>query len=271
MIRRLWPLALITFREGTRNRAFYGISLIALVLMGASFFISGLIMRDVGKAAVDMALSTVSFAGLLLVLFVSIDLMAKDLDKRTIYMVLARPISRRQYIVGKFLGISLLIAVTVLLLSVFAAISISIIRWANPDYFSRFFWGPVMLSEVFIALSLILLSALSFLFASVVSTSFLTLVLTIISYLIGQSLTSVKALVEAPQASGITISPVTLKLVQAAYYLFPNLSLFDIKIYAAHGLAIPSSFIVWTLLYGLVYIILSITVAAHLFAKKEFP
>jgi ABC-type transport system involved in multi-copper enzyme maturation permease subunit len=225
----------------------------------------------VGKASVDMALSTVSFAGLLLVLFVGIDLMAKDLDKRTIYMVLARPISRQQYIVGKFMGISLLVVVTVFLLSVFAAISISSIKWANPDYFPRFSWGLVFLAEAFIALSLILLSALSFLFASVSSTSFITLVLTIISYIIGQSLSSVKALVEAPQASGISVSPVTVKLVQFAYYIFPNLSLFDIKTHAAHGLAISSSFISWTVLYGLVYICLVITCAAFLFTKKEFP
>ncbi len=268
---RLWPIALITFKEGTRNRAFYGISLLALVLMGASFFISGLVIRDVGKVAVDMALSSVSFAGLLLVLFVGIDLMAKDLDKRTIYMVLARPISRQQYIVGKFLGISLLVVVTVFLLSVFAAVSISTIKWANPGYFPRFSWGPVLLAEAFIALSLVLLSALSFLFASISSTSFLTLILTIISYIIGHSLSSVKALVEAPQAAGISVTPVTVKLVQAAYYIFPNLSLFDIKTQAAHGLAISSAFIIWTVIYGLVYICLVITLAALLFSKKEFP
>jgi ABC-type transport system involved in multi-copper enzyme maturation permease subunit len=267
----LWPIALITFKEGTRNRAFYGISLIALLMMGAAFFISGMIMRDVGKVAVDMALSTVSFAGLLVVLFVGIDLMAKDLDKRTIYMVLARPISRQQYIVGKFLGISLLIVSTVLLLSIFAAISISTIKWANPDYFPRFSWGLVFLAEAFIAVSLILLSAMSFLFASVSSTSFLTLILTIMSYIIGHSLSSVKALVEAPQASGITVSPLTVKLVQAAYYLFPNLSLFDIKMQAAHGLSLPTTYIIWTLCYGVVYIFLVIVFAALLFRKKELP
>jgi ABC-type transport system involved in multi-copper enzyme maturation permease subunit len=267
----LWPMALITFKEGTRNRAFYGISLIALLLMGAAFLISGMVLRDVGKVAVDMALSTVSFAGLLLVLFVGIDLMAKDLDKRTIYMVLARPISRQQYIVGKFLGISLLIVATIFLLSVFAAISISTIKWANPAYFPRFSWRLVFLAEAFIALSLILLSAMSFLFASVSSTSFLTLILTIMSYIIGHSLSSVKALVEAPQAAGITVSPVTVKLVQVAYYLFPNLSLFDIKMQAAHGLAIPLTYIFWTLCYGIVYTCLVIVFAAFLFRKKEFP
>lgn len=267
----LWPIALITFKEGTRNRAFYGISLIALLLMGAAFFISGMVMRDVGKVAVDMALSTVSFAGLLLVLFVGIDMMAKDLDKRTIYMVLARPISRQQYIFGKFIGISLLVAATVFLLSVFAAISISTIKWANPDYFPRFSWGPVLLAEAFIALSLILVSALSVLFASFSSTSFITLVLTILTYIIGHSLSSVKALVESPEAAGITVSPVTVKLVQAAYYIFPNLSFFDIKTQAAHGLAIPASYIFWTLLYGIVYICLVTVFASFIFRKKEFP
>jgi Cu-processing system permease protein len=267
----LTPIALITFKEGTRNRAFYGISLIALLLMGAAFLISGMVMRDVGKVAIDMALSTVSFAGLLLVLFVGIDLMAKDLDKRTIYMVLARPISREQYIFGKFFGISLLIVTTVFILSFFGAISIVLIKWANPDFFPRFSWGPVLLAEAFIALSLILVSALSVLFASFSSTSFITLILTMISYIIGQSSSNVKALVENPQTAGITVSPITVKLVQAAYYLFPNLSLFDIKTQVAHGLDIPMTYIFWTLGYGIVYICLVIVSAAFLFRKKEFP
>jgi ABC-type transport system involved in multi-copper enzyme maturation permease subunit len=267
----LWPIALITVKEGTRNRAFYGISLIALLLLGAAFFISGMIMRDVGKVAVDMALSTVSFAGLLLVLFVGIDLMAKDLDKRTIYMVLARPISRQQYIVGKFFGIAILIITTVFILSLFGAISIFLVKWANPDYFPRFSWGLVLLANVFIAMSLILLSSLSFLFASFASTSFITLILTIISYIIGQSMSVVKAIVENPQAAGITVSPVTLKLVQAAYYIFPNLALFDIKTQAAHGLPIPVSYIFWTLFYGIVYICLITVFAALIFRKREFP
>lgn len=267
----LWPIAFITFKEGTRNRTFYGISLLAFLMMGAAFFISGMIMRDVGKVAVDMALSTVSFAGLLLVLFVGIDLMAKDLDKRTIYMVLARPISRQQYIVGKFLGISLLIATTVCILSLFGAVSIFLVKWAIPGYFPRFSWGPVLLAEAFIAMSLMLISALSVLFASFSSSSFITLILTTSSYIIGQSMSTVKSLVENPQTAGINVSPITVKLVQTAYYLFPNLSLFDIKTQAAHGLAIPMTYIFWTICYGIVYICLVIVFAAFLFRKKEFP
>jgi Cu-processing system permease protein len=198
-------------------------------------------------------------------------LMAKDLDKRTIYMVLARPISRQQYIFGKTFGMSLLIVTTVIILSLFVAISIVLIKWVNPGFFPRFSWGPVLLAEAFIALSLILVSAMSILFASFSSSSFITLVLTIISYIIGQSSSTVKAIVEAPEAAGITVSPITVKLVQAAYYIFPNLTLFDIKTQAAHGLPIPASYIFWTLFYGIVYICLVTVFASFIFRKKEFP
>jgi Cu-processing system permease protein len=266
-----WPIALTTFKEGIRNRALYGIFLIALLLLGANILFSNMFMRELGKVAVDLALSTTSFAGLLLVLFVGINLMAKDLDKRTIYMVLSRPISRPQYIFGKFLGILFLISATIVFFSVFCLMSVGIVKLAYPDYFARFSLGLVLLAIMFIWLSLIVLSALSFLFASFTSSSFITLSLTVIAYIIGQSLSGVKDIVDAPQTFGMTVSPITVKMVHVAYYLFPNLSLFDIKLQAAHGIAIPASYIAWTILYGAVYTFLAVGVAAVIFRKKEFP
>ena len=89
----LWPIALITFKEGIRNRAIYGITLFALLLFGATALVATMIPQEVGKVSVDMALSTISFIGLFLVFFVGINLMVKDFDKRTIYIVLARFLS----------------------------------------------------------------------------------------------------------------------------------------------------------------------------------
>ncbi|HEY6873440.1 MAG TPA: ABC transporter permease [Geobacteraceae bacterium] len=267
----LFPIAVITFKEGIRNRAIYGISIIALLMLVVNFLISQMIMREVGKVAVDIALSTVSFSGLLLVFFVGINLMAKDLDRKTIYMVLARPISRAQYMVGKFLGMVGLIVVSNVILGGFAAASLFMLSRMYATYFQRFSWPMVVLALAFIMLMLILLSALSFLFASFTSTSFIALVLTIVTYLIGNSINDVKALVEAPQAVGITPSPVTVKVVQIAYYLFPNLSFFDIKSQAAHGLALSSAYVCWTVIYGLVYTCLVIAIACLVFSRREFP
>jgi ABC-type transport system involved in multi-copper enzyme maturation permease subunit len=268
----LWPVAFITFKEGIRNRAIYGITIFALLLFLATALIATMIPREVGKVAVDMALSTISFSGLLLVLFVGINLMAKDLDKRTIYSVLSRPISRSQYIFGKFLGMTLLIIATMCVLSVMAMTAILYLKFVHASFFTRFAWSNVVLAVLFIILQLVLLSAVSFLFASFSSISFITLVLTTVTYIIGHSLTTVKALVESPSSVlGFEVSPVTVKVVQAAYYIFPNFSLFNIKLQAAHGLPISASYILWTTVYGMVYILLSITLAALIFRKKEFP
>jgi ABC-type transport system involved in multi-copper enzyme maturation permease subunit len=266
-----WPIAAITVKEGIRNRAFYGITLIALMLSVANYLVCGMIPQEVGKVSVDIALSTISFSGLLLVFFVGINLMTKDLDKRTVYMVLSRPISRSEYVVGKFMGMVLLIIAVVFCLSIIALATVWLIKMTYPGYFQRFSWHLVLLAIAFIALSLVILSSLSFLFASFTSSSFISLVLTMVSYLIGQSLSDVKTLVESPTAAGIAPSPVGVKLVQAAYYLFPNLSLFDIKIQAAHALPVAPSYIFWTVIYGLVYTMLVISAAAFLFGKKELP
>lgn len=267
----LWPIAAITLKEGIRNRAFYGISILALLLLGANLLISGMIMREVGKVAVDMALSTVSLSGLLLVLFVGINLMAKDLDRRTIYMVLSRPVSRSQYIFGKFFGMALLIMIAMLFLSAFAVLSIFMVKMSYPTFFPRFSWPLIALAITFTTLMLILLSAMSFLFASFASTSFITLILTIVSYIIGHSMADVKALVEMPGEVGISVSPLTVKLVQIAYYIFPNLSIFDIKTQAAHGLNVPISYIFWAVSYFVIYTAISLTLASLIFRKREFP
>jgi ABC-type transport system involved in multi-copper enzyme maturation permease subunit len=267
----LWPITLITFKEGIRNRAIYGIFLMALMLLIANFLLCSMVPREVGKVAVDIALSTVYFSGLLLVFFVGINLMAKDLDKRTIYMVISRPISRSQYIIGKFFGMALLIIATMVFLSIFAVLSIFVIKLSYPGFYARFSWPMVLLALSFSVLSLVLLSAMSFLFSSFTSSSFITLVLTMLAYIIGRSSYDVKALVESPESASIHPSSVTVKLVQIAYYLFPNLSVFDIKTQAAHDLPLSLSYIFWAMLYGVVYTSLAVAVAAVFFRRREFP
>lgn len=271
MLKPLFPIAVITFKEGIRNRAIYGISILALLMVMLNFLICQMVMRDVGKVAMDIALSTVSFSGLLLVFFVGINLMAKDLDKKTIYMVMSRPVSRAQYLVGKFFGMVALIITSNLIQGSFAVASLFTLQRMYPVYFQRFSWTLLFLALLFIVLMLILLTALSFLFASFSSTSFIVLILTIVSYIIGNSLSDVKALVEAPQVAGIHTSPVTVRIVQTAYYLFPNLSFFDIKTQAANGLALSLPTIVWTIAYGVAYSVAALSLACFIFSKREFP
>lgn len=267
----IWPLAVITFREGIRNRALYGISIFALLLFAANHVICSMILRDVGKVAVDIALSTVSFSGLLVVLFVGINLIAKDFDRKTIYMVLSRPISRTHYIFGKFFGMAMLVVTTTTILGLLALVSVIGVKATYPSYFPRFDLSLIILSLVMITISLLLLSSLTFLFASFTSTSFISLILTVICYLIGQIGSDVRALIAVKDAVGIKVSPFTSKIVTVSSYVFPNFSLFDIKLYAAHGLPVAFHTIIWTLSYGFTYMFLTLVTSAFIFRYREFP
>lgn len=270
-MRGLWPLAVITFKEGIRNRALYGIAIFALLLLGISQLVSAMIMRDVGKVAIDMALSTVSFCGLLIVFFVGINLIAKDFDRKTIYMVLSRPISRSQYVWGKFFGLALLVLTTTVTLGVCALASIFVAKVSYPTYFMRFSAMEVVLAIGYIALSLLLLTAVSFFFASFTSTSFICLILTVITWLIGQTSNDVRQLLEVKSTVGIATSPLVDKVVTAAFYIFPNFALFDIKLAAAHALPVEPSSVFWTTLYAFCYTVMVLYAASQLFRRREFP
>ena len=269
-MKRTWAVALITFKEGIKNRVIFGIFIIALLLFAATTVITTLFMRDVVKVAVDLSLATVSFAGLLTLFFVGINLFSKDIDKRTIYMVISRPVSRSQYLVGKFFGLLLLALTVGSLLGVLS--SLPIIMSKNFYYYpeARFAWDVFFIAVVYIFLKLAVVSSIITFFASFTSYSFMTLVLTLVTYIIGESTEGVRSLL----LSGVEVdkvSPLLSTMVKIAYYVFPNMSAFDLKIQAAHGLPVSSSYLFWTALYGIVYMTAIISAGTLFFRRREFP
>jgi ABC-type transport system involved in multi-copper enzyme maturation permease subunit len=266
----IWAVALITFKEGIKNRVIFGIFIFALLLFAATTVITTLFMRDVVKVAVDLSLSTVSFAGLLTILFVGVNLYSKDLDKRTIYMVITRPLSRQQYLIGKFFGILLMTLTVTAFLGLFASIPVMISKgfYYYPE--ARFNWSVFAIALVYIFLKFVIVASIITFFASFTSNSFITMVLSLVVYIIGQSTEGVRGLL----AAGIEIdkvNPVLSALVNMAYYIFPNISAFDLKIQAAHGLSVSASYIVWTVLYSIFYSTLAVGLGTLIFRRREFP
>ncbi len=266
----VWSVALITFKEGIKNRVIFGIFIIALLLFAATTVVITLFMRDIVKVAVDLSLSTVSFAGLLTLLFIGVNLFGKDLDKRTIYMVISRPISRSEYLVGKFLGIVILALTVVVFLGLISAVPVILSKrfYYYPE--ARFDWTIYFIAVIYIFIKLAVVSAVITLFASFTSNSFIALVLSLVVYFIGQSTESVRLLLTS-QVERIEVSPVLSYMVDIAYYIFPNISAFDLKTQAAHGLSISPSYILWTMLYAVFYIVIALSIGALAFRRREFP
>lgn len=263
-------LAWITFKEGIRSRALFGIFIMALLMFSVTVTLTNLFMRDIVKVAADLSLSTISFSGLLMVIFIGNNLLSKDIDKRTIYMVISRPLSRPQYIVGKFLGLFFLVVVAVIFLGLISLIPVYLsgLTYQNPQ--SIFKWSIYFIAILFIAMKLTLIASVTILFSSFTSTSFISLMLTIATYLIGTSTEVVKGMLESKTA-GVEISPLMAAVIETVYYAFPNLSAFDLKLQASHGLSLPEGYLTWVPLYWLLYMGIMVSAGALIMGRREFP
>lgn len=263
-------LAYITFVEGIRSRAIFGIFIMALLMFAVTLTLTNLFMRDIVKVAADLSLATISFSGLLMVLFIGNNLLSKDIDKRTIYMVISRPISRPQYIVGKFMGLVLLVIVAVIFLGAISSIPVYLAELSYENPATIFKWHIYLTAIIMIAMKLALIAAITIFFSSFTSTSFISLILTIATYIIGTSTETVKGILTM-KMDGVDISPVIKAVIKGVYYIFPNLSTFDIKLQASHGIPLPEGYILWAITYWLIYTGIMVSTAAIIMERREFP
>ncbi len=264
-------LAVITFKEGIRNRSLFGIALLALLLFGLNISVAGFFMRDVGKVTVDMNLTALTFAGLLLVFFVGVNLMAKDIDRKTIHLVLSKPISRAQYIGGKYLGLLFFVGASLLLLLLFSSLTVLLLLTMYPGYFVGFSWTIFFIACFFVFIKFSVLSAIVVFFSAITSSSLITLIFSLSSYVAGVTIEEVVFYLRSELAGQEKIISETLKnFIEAVSYVLPNFAVFDFTLEAAHGLTIAGARLAFSLGYGVLYSLILLLSAAFIFKRREF-
>lgn len=264
-------LAEITFKEGIRNRSLFGIALLALFLFGLNITVAGFFMRDIGKVTVDMNLSALSISGLLLIFFVGINLMAKDIDRKTIHLVLSKPISRGGYICGKYLGIVFFVTLSLLLLMCFSSLTVAFLDWLYPTYFSGFSWPIFFIACFFVFVRLWVLTAVVVLFSSFTTSSLITLIFSLGGYVAGVTIEEVVFYLESELSSKAQYLSDSLRaFIDFISYVLPNFSVFDFTLEASHGLDIEISRIFLSLGYAGVYILSLLLIASFVFSHREF-
>ncbi|WP_028583295.1 ABC transporter permease [Desulfogranum mediterraneum] len=261
-------LALATWREGMRHKALWAILALAVLLTLANYTITNMFSWDLGKVTVEFGLSAVAFSGLLIVFFLGLKIMADDLERSRIYLFLSRPVTIRQYLFGKFLGLALILLATTVVLGVSAAASMQMILIQYPAFVPPGFSWTIYMMALFLQwLSLLMVLALSFFWFSMASKSFVALVFTSLSYIVSQNVDTLRYVVERNSKAGILAGQET--LIKIVSWIFPNLSLFDKKHEAAYGLEFPLGDFLLISGYGLAYIFLLLWIAALLFQRKE--
>ena len=248
-------IAYNTFKEAARNKVFYLLTAFGIFFALSSRVVSMLTIGDEIKVLKDVGLAAIHFFSVLVAIFTGINLVYKEIEKKTIYNILSKPISRSSFILGKFFGL----AVTLLTaLSAMAVIFFFFLFIASGE-----FDHMILVYFGLLYMELLVITAISLLFSSF-STPILSSIFTVCLYLIGQVLWAFNLFTEYLK------TPFQKILAYAVYYLLPNLDKFNIKGEVVMKTGIDSFQILAAFLYAVVYITAVLILAILIFNKREF-
>lgn len=246
-----------TFREAVRDRVLYNLIAFALIMIASALLFGEISIGIQKNILLNIGLSSISIFGLLIAIFLGIGLVYKELDKRSLYALLSKPIRRHQFIVGKFLGLNF----TILVNTAFMSLGL----WVAVLYLTRGFepqdvyiWEAIY----FILLQLSLVIALC-LFFSCFSTPVLSAVFTFVAYVIGNLASDIRAF------GNLTHSTLLQGLTSGLYYLLPNFSNFNVSAWVAHGNPVEGSVLLWNTLYAICYDAILIAASVWIFSRKD--
>ncbi|MCA1636034.1 MAG: ABC transporter permease [Acidobacteria bacterium] len=257
-LRRVLAIARNTFREAVRDRVLYNLVVFVLLLTIAAVFLGELSAAQEAKIIVDMGLSATLVFGVFIAIFVGVGLVYKEIERRTVYAIFAKPVGRGEFLVGKFLGLSLTLAFNVAVMG--AGVSLALLYVGGG-------WTPLALSiwpaVGLILMELLILVALALLFSSF-STPALSALCTFFVFIIGHFSADLRTFADSlgTPTAGLVFG--------ALYYLLPNLSNFSYITAAAHGQTPTAAAFFGAGAYALVYVAVLLAAATLIFKRRNF-
>ncbi|MGE5244165.1 MAG: ABC transporter permease [Betaproteobacteria bacterium] len=261
-------IAVNVFRESVRDKVLYNLVLFAILLMGASYLIGQLTAGQDVKIIKDLGLAAISVFGLFMAVFIGIGLVAKEVERRSIYSLLAKPIERHQLVLGKYAGLVLTLVVNVAVMTIALYLVLAYMVWTVPPNIERAWDAPgldpaLLLAIFLIVVQLALVTAIA-LFFSTFSTPILSAALTFGLYVaghFGSDLRSFGDVVESQAAA---------RLARGLYWVLPNLAQFDVKAQVVHGQAVPAGAVALSCAYAVLYIGVLLVASTAIFSRRDF-
>jgi ABC-type transport system involved in multi-copper enzyme maturation permease subunit len=260
-------IAINVFRESVRDKVLYNLVLFAVLLMGASLLIGELTAGQDVKIIKDLGLSATSLFGLFIAVFIGIGLVSKEVERRSIYSLLAKPIRRTQLVIGKYIGLVLTLTVNVAAMAaaqyaVLAAMG-GTLSHAAPGGEAPPLDPALLVAIGLILVELMLVTAIA-LFFSTFSTPMLSAALTFAIFVVGHFTTDLR------NFQDVVGSPAAGRMARALYWVLPNLAQFDVKADVVHGRHVPAGYVALAVAYAAVYIAMLLTISASVFSRRDF-
>ncbi|HTY17105.1 MAG TPA: ABC transporter permease [Myxococcota bacterium] len=254
-LERIAAVAANTMREAVRSRVLYTLLFFALALIGTGVLLSTLSYVEQDRILQDVGFAAIRVFGVAIAIFVGIGLVHREIDRRTIFTILSKPIGRSEFLLGKYFGLLATLWLQVGVMAVgFAAVSLATHAPLGRVHAAAFALIGVELAVV-VAIAL-LFSA----FASPMLASLFTAGL----WLIGHLSRDLRNLGSQSSADSVKLATEWL------YRALPDLSAFDLTQHAAHGLPIAASDVALPLAYGLGWVALALVAATWVFERRDF-
>lgn len=244
------------FREVMRDRVLYLIGLFALFLIACVRLLPEIAAATEHKILLDVGLAAMSLLGLVIAVFVGTGLINKEIEKRTVLVLIAKPISRTEFIVGKHLGLSAVLAV---LIAAMTTIYLAVLVFDRVS----FSVGSILVSSLYLFLQLSLITAVAIVFG-VFASSLLATLLTFAVYFMGnfsRDLVTLGALSKNPAVENLT---------RSIYLVLPDLARLDLKNQAVYGQLPSFNLLLENAIYAILYIVVLLAIATFVFSRREF-
>jgi Cu-processing system permease protein len=261
-------IALNVFRESVRDKVLYNLVLFAIILMAASYLIGQLTAGQDVKIIKDLGLSATSLFGLFIAVFIGIGLVSKEVERRSVYGLLAKPIHRYQMVVGKYAGLVLTLIVNIAIMAAALYVVLAYMGWGVSPDIQRSWDAPaldpaILKAIVLILVELMVITAIA-LFFSTFSTPILSAAFTFGFFIVGHFSTDLRNFQQ------VVDSPAAAKLARGLYWILPNLAQFDVKTQVVHAQPVPLGYIAVTSAYAALYIAVLLVAAVVIFSRRDF-
>jgi Cu-processing system permease protein len=251
---KILSIALNTFRENLRDKLLYNLLIFALLMIGSSILLMRLTLGEFHRLILDIGLGSINFFGVLIAIFVGIGLVSKEIDKKTIYTIVSKPVARYEFLLGKYAGLLL----TLLVNTAVMAVGLLAVLWLQEVPIH-----PILFKALgTIFLEFMVITAVALVFSTFTSAT-LSAIFTLALFVIGHLTADLKLFGQKMDALGRG-------LLDGMYYLLPNLERFNLKGHVTHQLDVAASDLLLIAAYGMTYSVLLLILASVIFQRRDF-
>ncbi|RME05155.1 MAG: hypothetical protein D6805_00465 [Planctomycetota bacterium] len=256
-MKTIFLIAKNTFKETIRNKILYTILFFGILIIALSRLLADVSAGENEKIIQDVGISSISFFATLICILAGINLVYNEIDRRTIYTILSKPVKRYQFLLGKYLGLSFSLLMIVLAMT---AIFVLYLLW------NQIHPHPAIFQAIFLEfMTILLIAAFAILFSSI-TTPLLSAIFTVFLYIVGNTLYTVKL----AEQQAILQKGWIQTIFKTLYHFLPNLHNFNMKVYASHKMMMPLPDFLSAIAYGIVYTTLVLILAIAIFHSRNF-